>query len=288
MEVPGAQVLSSTTLGPETEQIGYTAELAPITVAITHLPAHLHYKNITILTSNQAVLFAISDPQQQSGQGRLKQIYRAIHLLRETGNTVHGQWIPRYRKVKVVESAKSAAKMSTELGKTAKKQSKQTKSTILHVIRRRIALAREEPPLGVGRHAQEVDGALPGQHTKALYDALSKKEASTLRQRRTGMARINSYLYRIGLSNTDQCECRTGKETVKHFLFLCPRWGHLRANVLQQMSARIGDISFCLGGRSKNPILDPSPWKPNIKSVQAAIQYANATKRLLAEQHTPY
>jgi hypothetical protein len=50
------------------------------------------------------------------------------------------------------------------------------------------------------------------------------------------------------------------------------------------MGTRIGDISFCLGGRSKNRELDASPWKPDMNAVRAAIRYAMATERLLANQ----
>ena len=288
MKAPEEPISSSTTLGPVIEQSVYTAELAALAVAVSYPPVCLHRKNITILTSNQAVLLATGDPQQQSGQASLKQIYRAIHKLRERGITVQSQWVPGGRKLKVTDRAKTAAKMSTDLGKKPKEQSRQAKSTALHDMKRGIMTAKEELPSGVGRHSQEVDGALPGQHTKALYDALDRKEASTLAQLRTGMARLNSYLHRIGVSDKDQCECGRGKETVKHFLFLCPRWYHLRAPLLQQVGARIGDISFCLGGRSKNRALDPSPWKPVMKSVRAAVHYTMATKRLLAEQQSPY
>jgi hypothetical protein len=60
--------------------------------------------------------------------------------------------------------------------------------------------------------------------------------------------------------------------------------GHLRAHLLQQLETRIGDVSFCLGGRSKNRELDPSPWKPNMNAVRATIRYAMATRRLLADE----
>jgi hypothetical protein len=56
---------------------------------------------------------------------------------------------------------------------------------------------------------------------------------------------------RIGAAGTDQWECGTAKETVKHFLFLCAWWDHLRAPLLQQAGARTGDISFCLRGKVK-------------------------------------
>ena len=175
MEVPEEAISSSTTLGPVTEQSVYTAELAAVAVAVTCPPVYLHHKTITILTSNQAVLLAIANPHQQSGRDSLKQIYRAIHKLRERGNTVQGQWVPGRRKLKLMDRAKRVAKMSTDLGKKPKEESQQAKSTALHDMKQRVTTVKEELPSGVGRHSQEVDGALPSQHTKALYDALDKR-----------------------------------------------------------------------------------------------------------------
>ena len=48
-------------------------------------------------------------------------------------------------------------------------------------------------------------------HTRQLYDRLSWKEASVLAQLRTGMARLNGYLYRINVAETDQCACGQAK-----------------------------------------------------------------------------
>ena len=288
MEAPRALVPVSRTLGSVAEQGVYTAELAALAVTVTCLPVNHQHKSITILTNNQAVLHALANPQQQAGPESLRRIYRAIQRLRERGNTVQGQWMPSRRKLELTECAKSAAKMSTELRRRPQEKSKQARSTALHSMKQGIIHARVPLPPGVGKHAQEVDAALPGHHTKSLYDAPDKKEASTLAQLRTATARLNGYLHRIGVSDTEQCECGTGKETIKHFLFLCPRWNHPRTQLLQQMGARIGDLSFCLGGRSKNQALDPSPWKPAMKGVRAAVHYAIATKRLLNEQRPTY
>jgi hypothetical protein len=285
-EVLDRPVSYSITLGPKTEQNSYTAELAAMAMAVTCPPVPLHNRTITLLTSNQAALLAINHPQQQSGQGSIKQIYNGVRALRDRGNIVRGQWVPTQRDLEISGLAKRAAKKSTELRKTPDKQSRQAKTTILHEMRRRIK-AKGALPEGIGKQSKDVDAALPGKHTKTIYDTLNKKEAGILSQLRTGMARINNYLYRIGASGTDQCDCGTAKETVKHFLFLCTRWDHLRAHLLQQAGVRIGDISFCLGGRSKNIELDPTPWEPNMNAVRAAIRYAMATERLLAEEQAP-
>jgi len=109
----------------------------------------------------------------------------------------------------------------------------------------------------IGKHSKDVDPAFPDKHTNAIYDTLNKKETDTLSQLRTGMARANSHLYGIGTSRTDQCDCGAAKEAVNYFLFLCARWDHLRAYLLQQVGTKIG-------GRSKNVKMDPLPWKPNM------------------------
>ena len=55
-----------------------------------------------------------------------------------------------------------------------------------------------------------MDTALPGKHTRALYDAFKWREASILAQLRTGMARLNGYLYRIEQQN--QTNVPVGKQ----------------------------------------------------------------------------
>jgi hypothetical protein len=73
------------------------------------------------------------------------------------------------------------------------------KSTILNIAQSQAATSKGLPE-NVGRHAKRVDAALPGKHTRQLCDHLSWKEASVLTQLRTGMARLNGYLYRINVA----------------------------------------------------------------------------------------
>ena len=57
--------------------------------------------------------------------------------------------------------------------------------------------------MGIGKFSKELDIALPGTHTRILYDDLKKKEAKVLAQLRTGMSHLNDYLYRIGIAESD-------------------------------------------------------------------------------------
>jgi division protein CdvB (Snf7/Vps24/ESCRT-III family) len=65
----------------------------------------------------------------------------------------------------------------------------------------------------IGKHLQKIDKALPGKHINKLYNALNRKAAATLVQLRTNISRLNTYLSRINVVDTDRCECGM-KETV--------------------------------------------------------------------------
>ena len=75
-------VTYSITLGPRAEQNLYTAELMAISMAIRGLPLDLQGRQITIFTSNQAALLALSQPKHQSGQMSIAQIYNTARTLR--------------------------------------------------------------------------------------------------------------------------------------------------------------------------------------------------------------
>jgi hypothetical protein len=143
-------------------------------------------------------------------------------------------------------------------------------------------------PSRVGVYSTNLDAALPGKHTKDIYNLLTKTEARILAQLRTGMAKLNGFLYRIKATDSEICECGVAKETVKHFLFTCNRWTHLRKEMYNQTVERWADLSFFLGGRSpqirNTGPLDPLPWKPNLPAIKTTIRFAVNTKRLDFEQ----
>ncbi|UPK92131.1 hypothetical protein LCI18_003066 [Fusarium solani-melongenae] len=120
-----------------------------------------------------------------------------MEALQRDKNRVNIVWLPSRAELKVQRIAKTSARQATEAGLRSEK-------TL---------------PEGVGRHSRRVDSALPGRHTRLLYDQLSWKEASVLAQLRTGMARLNGYLYQIRAAPTDECPCGRAKETVENFLF---------------------------------------------------------------------
>ncbi|KJZ69201.1 hypothetical protein HIM_11401 [Hirsutella minnesotensis 3608] len=266
----------SVCLGTAEEQNPYTAELAAIAMALMCTPTDLPCREVTVVTSSRSALQVIRHPRRQSGQGIIRQVYDHVNRLVRRGWSVSFIWAPaKDVRLAWASAAKTAAKKATQAGAVAEKPSCRAKSTTL-----RLALARQQRdqlPENVGKHSKRVDRALPGKHTRTLYDGLTRKEADVLIQLRTGMSQLNGYLHVIGATDSNLCDCGQAKETIDHFLFRCTKWTAQRNILFECARAKIGNLSFFLGGKAAS---DGDKWKPDMQAVRAAIKFAIETERL--------
>ncbi|KAH7460569.1 hypothetical protein FOMA001_g19559 [Fusarium oxysporum f. sp. matthiolae] len=270
----------SATLGSRDDQNPYTAELEAIAMALRCMPDGLQCRELTVLSSSQSSLKAIARPQQQSGQTSIRQIYEHIERLRKGNNRVKMIWVPsRDDDLSMSREAKRQAKKATRAGCTPQSLPYQARSTRLRLAVSQLHQQRKLPS-NVGNYSKRIDRALPGKHTQALYDICKRREAGVLSQLRTGMAKINSYLNKIGAAESDMCECGYGPETMEHFLFRCTRWEVEREAMRRVGQNMMGNLSFFLGGKSAS---DGAKWRPNLEAVRATVKFAMATGRLSQE-----
>jgi len=266
----------SVTLGPSDEQNAYTAGLEAIAMALRCVPLGLHDRDLTIVTSNRSVLQVIRRPRQQSGQCTIREIYGAVEFLGRRGCRVRLRWVPaKNEKFTLGPLAKRQAKRATRDECSAEPATFQARSTTLRLLLNEHAGAGQIPER-VGKYSKRIDKALPGKHTRKLYDELTRKESEVLVQLRTGKSRLNSYLRKIGAVESDECTCGQSAETVEHFLFRCRRWTVQREIMLRYARGKMGDLSFFLGGKAES---DDDKWQPDMGAVRATIQFALATKR---------
>lgn len=101
---------------------------------------------------------------------------------------------------------------------------------------------------GTGRFTGELDHALPGKHTKKLYDRLSRGQAVVLSQLRTEKNQPNYYLAKAKITESETCECKREPETVGHIMLGCPRRTAERAKMLSAVEDIQGIYPSCLGG----------------------------------------
>ncbi|KAJ5288046.1 hypothetical protein N7478_003732 [Penicillium angulare] len=267
----------SITLGARAEQNPFSAELAAM-AHVLKMVAEIKDYTITLLTSNKAAALTLRNPRRQSGQELVCQMYKLMRRLRRNGNRISSHWIPTSEDNKLLGLAKEQARAATQEDSLPQERAPRMKSTTLNIARSQ-AVPSSELPENIGRHAKRVDAALPGKHTRQLYDCLTWKEATVLAQLRTGMARLNGYLNQINVAETDQCDCGQARETVEHFLFRCRKWTAHRTEMLQCTQTHRGNISIFLGGKQAS---DDQKWTPNLEAVRASIRFAIATGRLEA------
>jgi hypothetical protein len=84
----GIIVKYSITFGPRDEQNAYMAELEAIAVVLRCMPDGLRHRGVIITIRNRSAPQAIAKPQQQSGQGTIREIYKYVELLEKGGNTI--------------------------------------------------------------------------------------------------------------------------------------------------------------------------------------------------------
>lgn len=183
--------------------------------------------------------------------------------------------MPSQEKITLKTRAKKAAKKATGTGQIGRRKIG-SKATVLAAILQK-SRGKRELPKGVGKYTTELDRVLPGKHTKLLYDSLKRTEAGILAQLRTGIARLNEYPHRIGVSESDQCECGQASESVNHFLFRRTKWDQRRHQLFRETDTRKGCLSFFLGGKAPSDLIK---WAPNISAVRATVKYAMARGRL--------
>ena len=245
--------------------------------------------NFLIYSDCQSTLRALASPRRQTGQRLLVETIKAVQSLEEMGHHVSFHWVPGHSGVLGNEAAHRQAMEATREG-IVPPEGDISRAAFPEDRAKTTQKWRELlTKTTTGQFTKLIDKALPQGHTRRLYDKLSQKEAAILAQLRTGRCRLNGYLAKINASPSELCSCGQ-PETVKHFLFECPKWMQERQQLKQKADMRWMDLSYLLGGWSGKELpngqyLDGprDKWKPNLEVVMATIAFAQETRRLESE-----
>lgn len=291
-------VSSHRTVGNDDSLNAHYAQLGVVLEAVSYVRAMLPriqmspWKiKVTIVISNPAVLPSLAKPHLQGGQALITQITEAINQLGGMGAKVN-------LRQQTEEDDENTARAHTLAREATAENSNvdpppwaqvQLRASVLRWALANTKQHRKDNfhQATTGQFTRRLDSALPGPHTRMLYDCLDREKASILAQLRTGHTRRNGYLHRIGKIDSDLCECGVERETVPHFLLRCTRWNDQRHALIEAVGPAFGNLSQILGGKPESVSAasesNGRTWKPDIKIVRAVIAFAMATGRLTSE-----
>ena len=234
-----------------------------------------------IVTDSERALRLLRQPGRHKTE-TLRQIFTLLQAARQQQLEVQFTWVPAHSGVQGNEIAHSFAHSATDTGHipTDRKVTLQeARKQNHHCWDRKRAFFQS---LKVARHLRELDKALPGRHTRKLYDRLKRTDAAILAQLRGGYCRLNGYLHRIGQVDSDLCLCGQ-KETVQHFLLECPRWTQERQQYWSQDQLRHLTTAKLCGAYTSNELDGPiENWQPTMRFVRDTISFVKDTERLNA------
>lgn len=277
-----------TTIGTSTQTDAYTAALASIKVGLGMvvnavyagaLSPRAHGRTIHLFTNNRTALATLKTPVRRSRQATVSKILRHVRYLTGFRNRVVFAWTPVNSVFELGQKAKRLAQRSTEEGRAAQDPVELTKRAVQNV-QERLRRAPSQTSTMFGETVRRIDAAWPGNHTRRIYDDLSKRRASVLAQLRTSMTPLNGYLHNIKATETNLCDCGEAAESREHFIFYCARWSEQRRILGIWTSGH--NLSPLLGGKSTT---DTDDWKPDMEAVRAVINFTLANKRFDHDNH---
>ena len=158
------------------------------------LPSH-----VVFLTDCRSAIQSLQSPSDQLERNTL-------HLLTALSRQIKVaiQWIPAHCGLSGNEEADRLAKSGSRMEQVNQKISYKEARTLIKNKFHTTWNQHHDPP------------------SDDHWIHLSRAEQTTIFRLRTGHCRLNAYLYRLGLSYTPDCPCRTAPQTPEHILQSCP------------------------------------------------------------------
>ena len=174
----------------------HSGELAAIEAATSHLLNQVQSGkketlHSVIFSDSQEALKALSNPGQQSGQFLIRNIICQAAIINQSGfASIRYQWCPGHSKVPGNEKAHILSRKATKPGNAVQFASA-SKGLLLASAMGIAKLKNSARTLDkfykakVGKFTKTFDKALPGPHTRLLYNGKRKIQANILCQLRS-------------------------------------------------------------------------------------------------------
>lgn len=229
-------------MGKATTSNVYAAELRGIELAFQlvldhHATTHNPGKCV-VFSDNRAAIRAMANPRSSSGQYILAEALRALDKLRDLGWEIQIRWIPAHEKMLGNDIADETAKEATgyivatrtTLEPPPEPENVQVMTATTKPIIRQAMKNEWLQSWMTGKHGRELFnlGVRPNKGILKTHKGTHRAISSVITQMRTAKIGLRAYLYAIDKTETDQCQCGMGRQTVRHILLECRDWAEER------------------------------------------------------------
>ena len=238
--IPSDNTRIGTRLGTNKEARVYLAELVGIDLGLAAAIARWQGEIIMVFADNQSAIKSVADPGTQSGQFITRDHWKTPRMPGDAGQsqTLLDTWAYGSRRQR---DSRPSSKRSIRLVRTWPESSITHFDFLGHTVKS--AIKRNMRTMISKEWAGDWEAEKRGQMTKKLlpqptnkvlqlYQGLHKSMSSTLVQMRTGKISLRKYLSDIGRTETGECPCGFGYQTVHHVLLECVRHHRLRMDTI--------------------------------------------------------
>ena len=196
---------------------------------------------------------------------RIEALFQKGRVLRHEGFAL--RWVPGHLGIDGNEiadrEAKRAAKGRSSTSKALPRLLRRplplsaSKAKQVHIAQLQKQAADEWKSSARGIRFHSIDPTLPSPKYMKSILTLSRRQAAILFQLRSGHVPLNAHLHRIGRADTPQCPaCHSDRETVTHYLLVCPAYAHARAHHFSALGRSGRNLSTLLGSSdARHPLL---------------------------------
>ena len=184
----------------------------------------MKFKKALILSDSQSSVGLLTlgwEPTQHKSTS--KEILTELKQIQSKGIEVDIRWTPGHAEIQGNEEADRLAKEASKEAESMTEEDRTVSQAEFRQAAKAHSFTAWQKQWDVSEKGRFLYGLKPKVSKKTVFDFPDKKSYNLIAQLRIGYARLNDYLFKIGVSQTRNCSCGE-METIEHYLLNCEKY----------------------------------------------------------------